>query len=294
MQIHELCTRCHVTKKAVEYYIGEGLLCPQLTENGYRRFSDEDAATVDKITLLRRLGMSVADIRSFLSNGDKNTIVNALKESQLKLIEQARDRRDCLDILLQNGCELEACSGLISGRLGEPEQILEKLRLAFPGDYGLFLSVHFGRYLNFGIDSEEKAEAYQRILDFLDTAPKLEFPEDLKGMLENMLQGSPESAQSMDNAMMNAFENFDGFMKDKQDFIKQYLEYRTSEDYLSGPVCRMQNILKQFMQSSGYYDVFFPNLMILSDSYSAYHTKLTALNDEMLAKYPELSALTQS
>lgn len=294
MQIHELCNRCHVTKKAVEYYIGKGLLYPQLSENGYRHFSDEDAAMVDKITLLRRLGMSVADIRSFLSNGDKNSIALALKGSQLKAMEQVRNRLDCLDILLQNGCELEVCAGSICSRLGEPEQILEKLRLAFPGDYGVFLGIHFGHFLNTGIDGEEKAAAYQRILGFLDAVPKLEFPDDLEPLFNQLMKNSPESVQAMDDAFFAAINDFDGFMKDKQDFIKQYLEYRTSDEYLSGSVYRMQRILKQFMQSSGYYDVFIPNLMILSDSYKAYHTKLTALNDEMLTKYPELSVLNQS
>lgn len=42
MQITELCKKCGVTKKAVEYYCKKGLLQPQIMENGYRVFTDAD------------------------------------------------------------------------------------------------------------------------------------------------------------------------------------------------------------------------------------------------------------
>ena len=42
MLINEVCRECNLTKKAVEYYTEQGLIRPDIAENGYRRFSDAD------------------------------------------------------------------------------------------------------------------------------------------------------------------------------------------------------------------------------------------------------------
>ena len=70
MLINEVCKECSLTKKAVEYYIEQGLIFPTIQENGYRCFSDEDAECLKKISVLRDLGLSVADIRLVLPEQD--------------------------------------------------------------------------------------------------------------------------------------------------------------------------------------------------------------------------------
>jgi DNA-binding transcriptional MerR regulator len=42
MLINEVCKRCGLTKKAIEYYEEQGLTRPQIMENGYRVFSEDD------------------------------------------------------------------------------------------------------------------------------------------------------------------------------------------------------------------------------------------------------------
>ncbi len=42
MLINEVCKKCRLTKKAVEYYIEQGLISPDIMENGYRDFSQDD------------------------------------------------------------------------------------------------------------------------------------------------------------------------------------------------------------------------------------------------------------
>ena len=34
MTMHEVCARLRLTKKAVRYYVGEGLIAPRRLENG--------------------------------------------------------------------------------------------------------------------------------------------------------------------------------------------------------------------------------------------------------------------
>lgn len=68
MLINEVCKKCSLTKKAIEYYIEQGIVIPAIQENGYRSFSDEDIAVLKKVSVLRTLGLSVTDIQGVLSN----------------------------------------------------------------------------------------------------------------------------------------------------------------------------------------------------------------------------------
>lgn len=54
MLINEVCKRCGLTKKAIEYYEEQGLTRPQIMENGYRVFSEDDVIQLNKIAVLRK------------------------------------------------------------------------------------------------------------------------------------------------------------------------------------------------------------------------------------------------
>ena len=66
MLLNELCRAAGTTRKAVAYYEEQGLISPRRQENGYREFTPEDAQRVRRITLLRRLELSVEEIRGVL------------------------------------------------------------------------------------------------------------------------------------------------------------------------------------------------------------------------------------
>lgn len=42
MLINEIAKKYHVTKKAVQYYVEQGMLVPDILENGYKNFSKQD------------------------------------------------------------------------------------------------------------------------------------------------------------------------------------------------------------------------------------------------------------
>ena len=65
MLIGEAAKEVGTTKKAIEYYEEQGLISPEISENGYRSFSNEDVIKLRKISVLRSLGLSVAEIRNF-------------------------------------------------------------------------------------------------------------------------------------------------------------------------------------------------------------------------------------
>ena len=83
MLINAVCKECSVTKKAVEYYIEQGLVSPTVQENGYRDFSEEDIRRLKKISILRNLGLSVTDIQDVLFG---ETAVSVLNEIYHRII----------------------------------------------------------------------------------------------------------------------------------------------------------------------------------------------------------------
>ena len=63
MKINEVETRVGITKKNIRFYEEKGLLNPERnSENGYREYSDEDVAMLQKIKLLRQLSIPIEEI----------------------------------------------------------------------------------------------------------------------------------------------------------------------------------------------------------------------------------------
>lgn len=59
-----------VTVRALHHYEDEGLLHPERTSSGYRRYGAADVERLQQILLLRSCGLSLGDIRAALDNGD--------------------------------------------------------------------------------------------------------------------------------------------------------------------------------------------------------------------------------
>mgnify|MGYP000242107089 CR=1 FL=1 len=59
-----------VTVRALHHYEDEGLLHPERTASGYRRYGAADVERLQQILLLRSCGLSLGDIRAALDNGD--------------------------------------------------------------------------------------------------------------------------------------------------------------------------------------------------------------------------------
>lgn len=94
-----------IPKKNIRFYEKEGLLTPSRdSENGYREYSEEDAARLSQIKLLRKLAVPIGEIRATLGGG--MTLADCLHRH---LITLERDRRNLEHI--QSLCTLLADSG---------------------------------------------------------------------------------------------------------------------------------------------------------------------------------------
>ena len=67
MTSKEMEVRSGVPRANIRYYEAQGLLTPQRAKNGYREYSEADLAVLEKIKLLRRLGVGVEELRQLRS-----------------------------------------------------------------------------------------------------------------------------------------------------------------------------------------------------------------------------------
>lgn len=62
MLSNEIQERTNLSRKALEYYEEKGLIQPLRLENGYRDYSEDDLQLLQKINVLRKLGLSTDEI----------------------------------------------------------------------------------------------------------------------------------------------------------------------------------------------------------------------------------------
>lgn len=286
MLIHEVSRTTGVTKKAIEYYCEQGLICPTILENGYRDFGQNEVERLGQISVLRKLGISGEEIKTVLSDESGNALQRLSVQKELSL-KREQAKKALLEQLSSGKSYAEISAELQTSETGKT--ITEKLLEAFPGYYGRFICLHFARFLNEPIKTEKQQAAYEKILAFLDNLPPLDLPEDLLEYLsENTRQIGTQQINTMIQSTQKSIENPDEFLSENKEFLEQYLAYKQSEEYQNSPAYKMMALLKTFNSTSGYYDVFLPALKELSSSYAQYYRQLEIANETILSRYPEI------
>jgi DNA-binding transcriptional MerR regulator len=98
LKIGELATRSGLTVRALHHYDDIGLLTPSArADSGYRLYNRDDVERLHKIQALRKFGMSLADIATFLASPDAQfaDIVSqqiAALDQQIKQASALRER----------------------------------------------------------------------------------------------------------------------------------------------------------------------------------------------------------
>ena len=287
MLINEVAKLCNLTKKAVEYYTEQGLICPNILENGYRDFSEQDMEILKKIALFRRLGLSIFEIKSVLANPDE--LKSILYKKTLEL-EQEKVKQDILKRLC-NGESLEKLEQEINN-INSKSIIIKKLMELFPSYYGKFICLNFSRYLTGKIETNEQMEAFKEIIDFFDNVPDIEIPKDLQEYLDEYLEKySSEEWQEKMNSIIQAkdenIRNIDEFVRKNKEVLDQYNEYKKTEEFKNSPANRLMELMKQVCATNGYYEKFIPAIRKLSPLYNEYYEQMIKANEQFIKNYPE-------
>lgn len=252
---NEIQRKTGLTRKAIEYYEEKGLIKPQKSENGYREYSKEDLEVLTKISLFRKIGVSIAEIDDYLSsNGNSLSSILRKKQHQLYLEE----KRMAVIQLIAKGEAQELINNKIAVIEAE-ESIYERLLRAFPGYFGQML---FAAYQPFLCDPLEQdgQEAYAKYVDYLDALPPLKLSKAEQYYIDNV------SA------------NFD--MNTLKDVNKAKVEaVKNSEEYQNSLMKQIQDKLQKFMLDNKYYEIAIPLIRKFSKSYNAYYEKLLEANN---------------
>lgn len=108
MRIQKILEVTNLSKKAVYFYIKEGLITPDKNyENGYYDFSNEDLNKLQIINNLRKIGMPIQDIKELLvypslTNFFMHRQINNLKKALAEQIEQLQTAYYIIDKLPNN------------------------------------------------------------------------------------------------------------------------------------------------------------------------------------------------
>ena len=281
MYIHEAAELSGTTKKAIEYYCLKGLLSPQVTENGYRDFSDEDVACLKRISLLRSLGVCVEDVQELL-DGKDDTAIHRIIEKQETDLARKKEQHELLKELaasmdwneVQHKVDAAKCRQSVTDRLTE----------AFPGFWGKYLSLHFGRFLQDPVRTQDQENALHEVCDYLDGV-QLEVPKELRHYLDEMnAENSVQVFRKADAALSDAVGDPENWLKNHQEIIDQYLEFRKTAEYQNSPGAQLKELIKQFNQEQGYDSIFIPAMRRLSPAYDEYVLMLQKANQIFLEK----------
>lgn len=287
MWIQEVSSRLGMTKKAIYYYEEKGLITPQIEENGYRRYSQEDLKTLEKIRFFRFMGISVGEIQKLLSTGEGSARLLQISRRIGRESEATRIRGELLERYSrgENWDSLEAELEALERRI----RLQDKLENAFPGDFGRMLSIQFGPFLQDPVDTEEKNAAYLKIQSLLDQMPPLVLSAQLQRMLEEV-QGvlTDELIQKSLEDKEKAYEDFDQFFSDHEESIREYLKWKETPEYKELPIIKLQEKIQEYLaQENGFYEVFLPNLRILSPAYEEHYQKMLRANEKLLDRLGE-------
>ena len=96
MKIKQVEELVGITSKNIRFYESQGLLTPERADNGYREYHQDNIEVLKKIKLLRKIGISVEDIKSVLN--DNVTLENCL-EKYLDVLEKQKS-------IINQKCEL--------------------------------------------------------------------------------------------------------------------------------------------------------------------------------------------
>ena len=293
MLIKEVCKECSLTKKAIEYYEKQGLVCPKVSENRYRNYNSKDIYILKEISVLRRLGLSIDDIKDVLSSSNKSATLSKYKYLIDLKMEKVTVQEKCLENLIAN-YDIDEEIKYINSNINCLFTIKEKLVQSFPGTYGMYLSIHFGEFLNEKINSEEKEEAYSKIVNFLDSISNINITAEMEKYLESYFTIMEKTdIEKMNSHILNAVEDIDNYISKNKKSLEEYIEVRTSEEFKLSQAYKFQQLLLNYQQSNGYYETFIPNLKILSRSYCEYADKLQKGNKLLIEKYPQIKDLYQ-
>lgn len=279
MTINEIAKELNITKRAMKYYEEQGLLKVAKDSNGYRNYTKQDVETLRMISIYRKLGISISDVKKLLEKEDKKILLDILADKEKVLREKTIEYEE-LKAFVMTG-ELDNLSESIPY-----ETIGKAITDAVPGFYGYYFLHHFLPFLQGRMETSEQKKAYEVICSFWDnTDIKIPLLMRLSGWITYRFYPklSAESMSVKMNEQMKLYLDTDDEKYEK--LKKQVLNgYHMKRMLRFHPTYIAQRKFMKELQDKGYNDIFIPNMKRLSPEYKKYHDALTAMNQRICSE----------
>ena len=126
----ELAAECGVSVRTVQFYDEKGLLPPtDLTEGGRRIYTEDDAAKLRKILLLKSLGLKLDVIQGILdSDVSSQILIDILREQDARLQREVEDKQAARSTIAAMIDGLEATGELPTQTTTDMESIMANVK----------------------------------------------------------------------------------------------------------------------------------------------------------------------
>jgi DNA-binding transcriptional MerR regulator len=227
MTIKDACEATGLTRKAIRYYEGVGLIQPEVDTRGYRNYTPEVVKQLALIAMLRGFDLSVEAIRNCMQGEEALSAQLKTKLSELETErEQMSTEAELLREFLDGERSLAEIADLrrrVEATLrNRPGYLCEQLRRLFPGDFGEVLAAVFGGMLNQRLETPEQHAAWLTLVDDLDQTEQIEVPDaiaDWARQRNDCLRIEDKVSRMMEEYA----QDYESFSRQKREAAEEYL-----------------------------------------------------------------------
>lgn len=265
-------------RKAILYYEEKKLISPAIEDNNYRNYSEEDLNRLIKISLYRRLGLNISEIKNILDSNN-NEIGKILRDRDYK-IQLEKSKKNLLERIIR-GDDLKEITDELN-TLEKEESIYEKLTRIFPGYFGQAFFMTYKPFLKEKLKENEE-KAFNEYVSFLDKLPEIDFTEEEKNYIENLTNDfKNEDLEKINNEKIKAAYNIEDWIKKNEENVKAYEKFLESDEYKNSPLKTIRDKIKNYMIKNNYYEIALPLIRKMSPAYDDYYKKLLESNEKFL------------
>lgn len=277
MRINEVINEVDLSKRAIKYYEEEGLLSIAKDDNGYRNYSKEDIKILKEISVYRKLGISIKDIKELLIDKNCKLLEEIYKEKSKKL-EASKGELEALKSYIEDH-DVDAIYESL-----DYKSVAQAIQDMFPGFYGYFFMNHFIPYLKIDINTEEQQEAYKNIIEFWDNV-NIKIPLFMKINGFILYKINKPNLEEMVNVMEKKLTSLLNTSEEEYEKLKEEtrknVKLKNSLLFKYHPAFIAQRKFMKRLQDCGYNDIFIPNMISLSPKYKEYHEALSNINERI-------------
>jgi DNA-binding transcriptional MerR regulator len=263
MKISEVMKETGLTRKAIYYYEELGLINPNKEDDSsYRNYSKVDIERLKQIRALRLLDVSLQKIKEIF---DSPTAFKEVMEEQLNSIKEKihmlnETERMIKSLLDHDNPTLHSYNldrlnyHLDLSAKATKDYMKKELERIFPSGFGKLLAVLYGAFLDEPIDTKEKEQAWEKLVNALDATEIVRFPDEINEILnylyEQISQEGMEQFKLQSENIINNVISFKGNMTEdeKEDINRQIQTVQEQEGFTE--MCEMTKKLFEYIKEN--------------------------------------------